>query len=267
MASRIPVLMYHRIGDQTTPWDRHYSVSPRNFAKQMERLARNGYRACSLGDFVGWLNNAAALPEKSLLITFDDGFCGVHDHAFPVLRALGWPFTVFMVSGKVGQAADWDLPLQPTDRSRRLMERRSLEALLSGGASIESHGATHVDLTSLSDEHLAQEMTNSRDSLTSLSGHPVQTIAYPYGKYDARVIRFARAAGYQTGFSVNPGFNRRQTEQMELRRLDVFGTDSPSQLLRKVRFGSNDGSWDQDIRYLMRRLTDRAKRLASRSVP
>lgn len=263
-ATRIPVLMYHRIGDPSTDWDSHYSVTPRNFTQQMGKLARKGYRACSLGEFLSWLDQSKPLPEKTVLITFDDGFCGVHDHAAPVLRELNWPYTVFMVSDKLGQPADWSTH-DLADRSRQLMNRGELEGLLSAGASIQSHSASHVDLTGLPDQDLEREIVRSRESLAALTGQAVLAIAYPYGRHDERVTKLARSAGYRVGFSVIPGFNRPQTDRLSLRRLDVFGTDSAAQLLRKLEFGSNDGSISQEIHYLARRIAQRLNGLAGRS--
>lgn len=258
-ATRIPALMYHRIGDHCSPWDARYSVTPGMFARQMAKLAGHGYQACSLADFLAWHAQGRTLPDKSLLITFDDGFCGVHDHALPVLRELGWAFTVFMVSDKMGAPADWSRSTGPGDRSHHLMNQRELEALLDAGASIQSHTATHIDLTTLTDAALSQELTRSRAALTALTGTPVRAIAYPFGRHDQRVIALARQAGYEAGFSVVPGFNRPATAPMELRRLDVFGADSAAGLLRKVRFGSNDGSLGQNLRYLAGRLSDRLR--------
>lgn len=253
-AVRIPVLMYHRIGDQSTGWDRHYSVTPRTFARQMEALAHRGYRASSLEAFLGWRRQTSALPEKSLLVTFDDGFAGVFDHALPVLRDLQWPFTVFMVSGKIGQPADWSLTPSSMDRSRCLMGAAELESLLTAGASIQSHGTSHRDLTNLDDGDLEGELIQSREALATLTGQAVKAIAYPFGRHDERVAHFTRQAGYEAAFSVLPGFNRPQTAPFALHRLDVFGTDSSAQLLRKVKFGSNDGSLTQSLRYLTQRI-------------
>lgn len=256
-AQRIPVLMYHRIGEQSTRWDRHYSVTPRRFAEQMHALAANGYTACSLQNFLDWMDGAARLPENTFLITFDDGFCGVYDHARPVLRALGWPFTVFMVSGGLGQAAGWAHPADAADRSRQLMNAAEVGALLDAGASIQSHTRSHCDLTSLDTALLDDELQRSRDELQQLTGRPVDTLAYPFGRHDERVIERAKLAGYRTAFSVQPGFNRPELDRLALRRLDVFGADSAAALRRKLQFGSNDGSFTQELRYAVRRVMAR----------
>ena len=85
-AQRIPVLMYHRIGSAHNDWERKYCVSPETFAAHMDTLARSGWKAISIDDFFVWLDGRAKLAEGAFLLTFDDGFLGVHDHAAPVLR-------------------------------------------------------------------------------------------------------------------------------------------------------------------------------------
>ena len=71
------------------------------------------------------------------------------------------------------------------------------------------------------------------------------------------MLKAAQQAGYQAAFSTQPGFNRQDVDRFRLRRLDVFGTDTPAALLRKMRLGSNDGSLGQSLRYGARRLLAR----------
>ena len=82
-------------------------------------------------------------------------------------------------------------------------------------------------------------------------------LAYPYGRYDDRVLCAAQAAGYRSAFSVQPGFNRRGIDRFRLRRLDVFGTDSAAALRRKITLGSNDGSLTHSLRYAGNRILAR----------
>ncbi|MCQ9372922.1 polysaccharide deacetylase family protein [Methyloversatilis sp. XJ19-13] len=256
MTQRISVLMYHRIGEQRSGWDGHYSVSPSLFAAQMNMLSRHGYRACGLTDFLDWLDGRAELPQDSFLITFDDGFCGVLDHALPVLSRLGWPATVFMVSQRLGQPADWSMAPDAEDRSRRLLDAAELGTLRDAGWAVQSHGRRHVDLTELDDEALNDELRGSRADLATLD-EAVDVLAYPYGRHDDRVMTRARQAGYRAAFSVQPGFNRRDADRLALRRLDVFGSDSPTALRRKLALGTNDGSLVKQLRYQARRVLAR----------
>ena len=84
--------------------------------------------------------------------------------------------------------------------------------------------------------------------------------AYPYGHHDERVVAAVEAAGYRAAFSVLTGFNRRDVDRWRIRRLDVYGTDTPRALLRKIRLGTNDGSLRAVFGYYRQRLLTRARR-------
>ena len=248
-AQRIPVLMYHRIGSAHNDWERKYCVSPETFAAHMDTLARSGWKAVSIDDFFAWLDGGTKLAEGAFLLTFDDGFLGVHDHAAPVLRRLGWPATVFLVSALIGQRDTWCATHNPDGHTYPLMDRSQILVLRDQGFSFHSHTRNHADLPTLDDDALEDQLAGAREDLAALLGGPVDYLAYPYGRYDERVLQQAQRAGYRAAFSVQPGFNRADVDRFRLRRLDVFGTDTPAQLERKITLGSNDGSLAAGIRY------------------
>ncbi len=121
-------------------------------------------------------------------------------------------------------------------------------------ASLQSHSTNHRSLRGLGDAELEDEVAGSRSRLQALLGIPVEFFAYPYGHHDERVVTAVKAAGYRAAFSVLSGFNRRDVDRWRIRRLDVFGTDTPRQMLRKVRLGTNDGSFKAACGYYWQRL-------------
>lgn len=253
-AVRTPVLMYHRVGDAHNERERKYCISPQRFAKHMQILARAGWQAVTIDDFFDWLDGSVELPEQSFLLTFDDGFLGVHEYAAPVLTALGWPATVFLVSQLIGQRDAWGEARNPSGATYPLMDASHIRELRARGFSFHSHTRSHADLLTLNDSALHDQLAGARDDLQTLLGVAVDYLAYPYGRYDDRILRAAQAAGYRAAFSVQAGFNRRDIDRFRLRRLDVFGTDTPSMLLRKIRFGTNDGSLKHLMRYYLHRI-------------
>jgi peptidoglycan/xylan/chitin deacetylase (PgdA/CDA1 family) len=256
--TRIPVLMYHRVGEAHNDWERKHCVSPELFDAHMAALARRGWQAISLADFFAWLEDSRQLPERSFLLTFDDGFLGVFEHAGPVLRKLSWPATVFLVSGLTGQRDLWCAAENPSGETYPLMDVGHIRALREQGFGFQSHTRRHADLPILDDESLRVELAGSRSDLSSLLGEPVDYLAYPFGRFNDRVIAAAREAGYRAAFSTQAGFNRHDIDRFRLRRLDVFGTDSPRTLIRKVQLGTNDGSLNQMARYYAERLMRRS---------
>jgi peptidoglycan/xylan/chitin deacetylase (PgdA/CDA1 family) len=256
-ALRIPVLMYHRVGNAHNDWQRKYCVSPQRFSEHMRMLAAQGMRACAIDDFIAWLNGDRSLPERSFLLTFDDGFLGVYEHAAPVLRELGWPATVFLVSQLIGKEDEWCRSENPGGATYPLLTAAHIHALRLQGFSFHSHSRHHADLPTLSDTALEDQLAGSKQDLEALLGEPIPYLAYPFGHYDERVSSLAKQAGYAAAFSVQPGFNRVGTDRFRIRRLDVFGNDSGPMLLRKMRLGSNDGSWKNALRYYAKQALSR----------
>ncbi|MGE3771504.1 MAG: polysaccharide deacetylase family protein [Gammaproteobacteria bacterium] len=254
-AERLPVLMYHRVGTPHHAGDRTYCIEPARFAAHLRALADAGQRPIAIEDFLQWLEHGSPVPQAgAFVLTFDDGYADVHEHAWPLLRELGWPATVFLVAGLVGDHDRW---MQAPGVSRPptpLLDLAQIAEMAAGGWSFHSHSMHHRSLTALAGDALVEELAGSRERLRALLGSAVDCLAYPYGHHDSQVVAAVRAAGYRAAFSVQPGFNRRHVDRYRIRRLDVFGQDSPRELLRKIRFGSNDGSLATIGRYYWNRL-------------
>lgn len=253
-AQRVPVLMYHRVGPVESPAERLYCVEPARFAAQMNHLAAHRMRAVSIEAFVDWLHGGPPLPAGAFVLTFDDGFLGVRTHALPVLERLGWPFAVFLVTDLLGGVDTWRRNDGTGGGRYPLLAAGDIAAMCADGCSFHSHTRRHPSLPALDDAALADELAGSRAALADLLGHAPDLLAYPYGHADARVEAAARHAGYRAAFSVRPGFNRPGIDPMRIRRIDVFGTDTPGALLRKLRLGTNDGRITAMWGYFLRRI-------------
>jgi len=147
--------------------------------------------------------------EGAFLLTFDDGFRGVWEHALPVLEKLGWPFTVFLVSDLIGGDDVWTRSSNPAGITFPLLDAKEIRDMQGRGCSFHSHTRSHASLTTLDNGELADQLAGSREALADLLGHEVRYIAYPYGHLDERVEAATRAAGYRAAFATQPGFNRR----------------------------------------------------------
>ncbi|MDP1902572.1 MAG: polysaccharide deacetylase family protein [Rubrivivax sp.] len=251
-AERVPVLMYHRVGEVHASVESRYCVTPGRFAAQMGALATRGYRAVGIDAFVGWLAGGPQLTAGDFVLTFDDGFRGVREHALPVLERLGWPVAIFLVTDLLGGVDAWNASGRHGGGTYPLLTPDEVVEMQARGCSFHSHTRTHASLPMLADGALADQLTGSRAAVEKLLGLRADLLAYPYGHVDDRVEAAARAAGYRAAFSVQPGFNRCDLNPFRIRRLDVFGTDSPGALLRKMRLGSNDGSLRNLLGYYWR---------------
>jgi peptidoglycan/xylan/chitin deacetylase (PgdA/CDA1 family) len=252
--------MYHRVGRAETSAERRYCVSPTRFREHMHALRDAGYQAISLPAFVAWTRGESTLPERSLLITFDDGFMGVHDDAAPLIESLGWSATMFLVSALIGGTDTWATnEAQPRRRAHPLLGWPEIHAMRRSGWSFGSHSRTHADLPTLADDQLEDQLAGSRAELEGGLEQTIDTLAYPYGRFDSRVAQAAAAAGYTMAFSTRSGFNRPLQDPFAVRRIDVAGTDTAGELLRKVRLGMNDVSMASLARYYASRLLQRLR--------
>jgi peptidoglycan/xylan/chitin deacetylase (PgdA/CDA1 family) len=252
-AIRIPVLMYHRVGEPDHARD-IYCIHPDRFSAQMRALAGAGYRSVSIEDFDAWHRGTKLLPEGAFVLTFDDGFTGVHDFAAPVLKELGWPATVFVVAGKLGGKSDWEITIKEPMHPHPLMDATQLHNLSAQGFSLHSHSLLHHDLTKLDTLALEQDLRDSRTLIADITGKAPAYLAYPYGRHNEVVRNAAQRVGFTTAFAVESGFNRPGENTFQIRRLDVFGTDTPVMLLRKIRLGTNDGSLAYLMHYYLHRI-------------
>src|SRR5271166_4525879 len=231
------VLMYHRVASAHNAWESRYAISPERFERHMLALAQNGLRAVSVETLKDWLDGGAPLATGAFLLTFDDGFRDVRLHALPVLERLGWPFMVFLVSSLVGKEDFWTRDSNPDGATYPLLNAEEILDMQHRGVSFQSHSCSHPSLPALEEDKLASELVESRAALQQMLGRPVDYLAYPFGHLDERVVMATRRAGYRAAFSTQPGFNRRDTDPFRIRRIEVYGTDTPSMLLRKVRLG------------------------------
>jgi peptidoglycan/xylan/chitin deacetylase (PgdA/CDA1 family) len=258
--TRVTVLMYHGVGDAYNACQKRYCISAERFESHLRLLQSAGMVPCTIERFVAWLEGDGTLPERSFVLTFDDGFYGVYEHAFPLLVAMGWPATIFLVSGLIGKENIWTARANPAGKTYRLLGAREIEEMAGRGFSFHSHTRSHPDLRKLSSEALREELAGAREDLENLLERRVGYLAYPFGWFDDKVIEAAKASGYRAAFSTHPGFNRRDVDRYRIRRLDVYGSDTAHALLRKIALGTNDGSWWHSMRYYGERVAARLRR-------
>jgi len=220
---RLPILMYHKV-DRLPAGVRHPRnyVLPEQFDAQLAALRRWGYETISFDDWLGFRAGGRALPERPIILTFDDGYRSVLDVAWPSLAGYGFRATLFVVSGLLGGMNRWDAD----EVQEPLLDSAEVLALQSFGLEIGSHGCTHRALRGLSDADASTELVQSRRALERLVGRPVLAFCYPYGQQDARIRSLARGAGYGAAVVCSRRLNSRRTNPLRLARLRIDYTTS-----------------------------------------
>jgi peptidoglycan/xylan/chitin deacetylase (PgdA/CDA1 family) len=176
---KVPILMYHYIS--TPPEDADIyrvdlSVTETAFAEQMAYLRDNGYTTIDLYDLSRAITNQAELPEKPIILTFDDGYLDNYQNAFPVLAANGQKGVFFVVTEFI-------------DKNREgYLTWEIVEEMAAAGMRFESHSRTHPDLTTLSRDGLIWELRGSQETLAAHIGYTPRYFCYPGGDYNDETI-------------------------------------------------------------------------------
>jgi peptidoglycan/xylan/chitin deacetylase (PgdA/CDA1 family) len=224
------VLCYHALSAR---WPADLSVTPDAFGNQMELLAARGYRGVTFAEAI-----RARPGTRVVAVTFDDAFSSVLRHARPVLDALGFAGSVYVVTGSTGD--DRPTAWAGTDRWLGGPFEAELEALgwdelrqlADAGWEIGSHTATHPHLTELDDEALERELATSRAVVEDRLGRPCPTLAYPYGDVNDRVVAAARRAGYDAAGALPSGLSG--DDPLRWPRIGIYHGDSGARYRLKV---------------------------------
>ena len=207
----IPVLMYHRI-NRPDP-DSSLTVSPESFARQLEWLERKKFRFLSLDGVVD-REAKTSLLDRSVALTFDDGFYDNYENAFSLLVRRKIPAALFVVVNWVGGDG--------------YLGWREIRELSQSGILIGSHSLSHRWLPNLSDDReLENEILASKKRIEDEIGRDVHHFSYPVGGVDERVAHFVMKAGYRAAWVA--GGRPRVTAQNSnflIRRVKVSPSDS-----------------------------------------
>jgi peptidoglycan/xylan/chitin deacetylase (PgdA/CDA1 family) len=198
------VLCYHAVSER---WPAPLSITPDALEDQLEVLVRRGYAGAT---FEAVADEPPA--ERTLVVTFDDAFASVGRLAAPILKRLGLPASLYVVTDHPGQPErpmSWDGIDQwlgtEHEHELRPLSWDGIGELAEAGWEVGSHTRSHPRLTQVpGGADLSQELEGSRTTLENRTGRPCRTLAYPYGDHDERVVEATRRAGYSAAATL-PG--------------------------------------------------------------
>lgn len=245
------VLMYHGTPDGLP--DSHYSIQAHLFAEHLRYLQREGWTTILFKE----LQNAGALPNKSVVLTFDDGYEDNYRGAFLPLLENAMKATWFITTDCIGGHAHW--LGQPSTQTRMLNAER-LREMHAAGMEIASHTCSHPDLSILDPDQQRLELSKAKTVLENLLSTPVSSLAYPFGRFNEDSVTVAEQTGYSLACTTRPGWFGSETNPYMVRRIAIFSGDSVSTLARKLTFADNDVSWKKMARYYVNRVRDKLSR-------
>ncbi len=194
---RVAILAFHKIGQlPATGWDSWFYIPEVTFAGYLSYLHKIGWQVIELATFLQGLEIPAALPQRSVLLTFDDGFRSMRHVALPWLLRFGYPAVLFVPTDFIGGHNEFDAGDEPEEALCDWDDLRELERY---GISIQSHSASHRHFSELDLAQQKEELLRSKAVLEAGMRKHITVFAYPYGDggVDTSVQRnLLKQAGY-----------------------------------------------------------------------
>lgn len=204
-----------------------FSLSIEKFTAQLEYLQQRGYVSLNSDELLAALATDSQPVNRAVLITFDDGYRTVFDHAFPIMQKLGFKGVVCIYPAFIG--------------SRLAMSWEQLRQLIAAGWSVECHSMSHQNLAGkysdpkLEKKFLHHEIISARDIIEKQLGNKVKFMVWPYGVYTDRTLELVRKAGFAGAMTVDGGATYQGLSPYLVKRQVIYSTDDMNKFL--IRFG------------------------------
>ncbi|PHM16975.1 MAG: poly-beta-1,6-N-acetyl-D-glucosamine N-deacetylase PgaB [Sulfuricurvum sp. PD_MW2] len=242
------ILSYHEIADKSETLDSSYAVTPGNFEQQIHWLIENGYHFISVNDILAYRKKGVPLPQKAVLLTFDDGYQSVYANAYPVLKKYKIPSVIALVGSWLQAKENVDFNRHIIPRNKFLSQNEIKEMIASGLVEIASHsylfhegiqgnpqGNMQAAITTrrwLSDkkkyedektykQRIHNDLEKNNKFLKQYTGQEPRVMVWPYGRYNMEVRKIAESLGMPIGLTLDDGSNTRLTPLWGLRRILV----------------------------------------------
>lgn len=236
----IPVLMYHHVNKTGS----FINVTPSKFDRQMKYLKEEGFHTIDTKDYLEMIEKKIQIPEKTVMITFDDGWLDNWLYAYPILKKYGLKAVIFIITSLITEnkkrANDKNnLPELPDHKGclEKIEVGKSAEVMLSwdeikemeesGIIDIQSHSHTHQRWDKLyknTEElrrHLNLELALSKSIIEKKLNKDCSSICWPWGIYNENYINLARSAGYKLCFTTEKGSNNLFSDPYRIKRIVI----------------------------------------------
>lgn len=220
----LPILMYHHIGYAPANGGKirnDLTVSPENFKAQVYWLKTHGYHSVKFADLYDYFLGTGKLPDKPIILSFDDGYQDAFDNALPILREAGFSGSFAIITqypsthSGTNFYADWN----------------TIKSAANEGMEIVSHTQDHFDGKNpkYTEAFILSNLKGSREDIFNHLGLSTETLVYPYGRYTSKYIELAKQAGFKLGVTVHWGNKVDLDNLMEIPRVRVHNTTTIEQ--------------------------------------
>lgn len=214
----VPVIMYHSIDYEK---GNELRVPKEAFKEQMRYLKEKGYTTLTLNEFYSFLTKNKPIPDKSVVITFDDGYKDNYVNAYPILKEFGFNATIFVITSTIDTEKDY-------------LTTEQLKELQANGIDIQSHTVNHDQLDKLPYVKQVDTLKSSKDNIEKKLGNSVKYIGYPFGKWNEDTIKAAKDAGYNMAFTTTSGWSDKNQGMYKLRRVYISANHNLKEFERRL---------------------------------
>jgi peptidoglycan/xylan/chitin deacetylase (PgdA/CDA1 family) len=225
----IPILLFHSVSNNPSRYACRLAVTVDKFQKQLDLIVESGRTALNVSALVEALRNGVSLPERPIVITFDDGYSDFSEVVVDALHDRGLTATLYVTTGFLSGRPKIAAPLPSEDR---MLSWSDLPRISSYGVEIGAHSHSHPELDVLSNENAWREISECKHLLEAELGEPVRSFAYPHGYFSQTVRQLVHEAGYDSACSVRNALSSSNDDPYSLARLTVEADTSLE------RFGS-----------------------------
>ena len=220
--------MYHSISEHIRN-EKHnkWRVKPKDFEKQMNWFYKNNWKSFTISELV----KLDEIPKKSFVITFDDGYEDNFTKAFPILQKYNFKATIYLVPNQ--KTNHWE-EKNTTVLSNLLNEKQILEMQKLGLIEFGSHTLSHVNLSKIDSIQLEKELIESKKEIEKITNKECEAFAYPYGKFDDKIVQAVKNVGYKNATVVKRGLFEQNDDIFTIKRVGILGTESFIDFLLKI---------------------------------
>jgi len=257
---RLPVLMYHSLSDDPENGVAGYyktNTAPSIFRQHLAQLAEEGYKTIDLPQLIDSLASGQLPSDKSIVITFDDGFKNFYTEAFPALSKYGFTATMFLPTAFISNS-------RMSFKKAECLTWNEIREMRQAGMQFGSHTVNHPQLSGLKFPEIERELRDSRVEIEQQLGESATTFAYPYAfpqgnrSFASTFRDLLVEAGYTCCVTTELGRVKAGDDPYRIKRLPANSCDDPRLFRAKLEGGYD---WLAGLQSLVKQLRMRFPRL------